>query len=97
MAPPTQPRRTMKAAELSLVRAGRTAASPQRRRRQMRNATTPTRPMATSVRLAGSGTDAAVGGVTNVSKVVICEPTLKELRLREAGVSEDHLTTVRGG
>ncbi len=42
------------------------------------NATTP-RPMATSVRLAGSGTDGTVGGVTNASKVVICEPTLNEV------------------
>jgi hypothetical protein len=42
----------------------------QRRRRLTRNATAP-RPIAISVRLAGSGTDETVGGVTNASKVVI--------------------------
>jgi hypothetical protein len=35
--------------------------------------------MAKSVRLAGSGTDPTVGGVTNASKVVNCAPTLKAL------------------
>jgi hypothetical protein len=50
----------------------------QRRRRRVPQATHP-RPMATRVRLAGSGALATVGGVTNVSKVVISAPTLKEV------------------
>src|SRR5580698_9972327 len=48
----------------------------QRRRRRAPQATHP-RPMATRVRLAGSGAPTIVGGVTNVSKVVSSEPTLK--------------------
>src|ERR1700722_17448770 len=56
-----------------------TAQTRQRRRRRAPQATHP-RPMATRVRLAGSGAPTTVGGVTNVSKVVSSAPTLNEVK-----------------